>query len=212
MNSEITERRKEFALALLQELDRLYQELDKAASDAESTSEEFYSQAFGERKEELQSVIEKYHENIDRIREINKEITASINSWYEFVKDEKKSALITFPISFIIRKKRLYKKIYDLNGEITEITINNRFIKEKLAALGHQLEIRAESLARSGANYLGYEELLSQQNAVVTDLKYLLPTIPGACPADISVSGIQKTMKALAQGHENQDRTLLLKQ
>ncbi len=200
MSIEITERRKEFALALLRELDRLYLQLDKAASDAESTSGEFYEQAFHESKEELQSVIEKYHENINRIREINKEITTSINSWYEFVKDEKKLALITFPISFITRKKRLYKKISVLNSEISEITINNRFIKEKLAALEHQLELRAESLARSGANYLEYEELLTQQNAIVSDLKYLLPTIPGACPADISDYGIQKTMESLASG------------
>lgn len=200
MSIEITERRKEFALALLQELDRLYLQLDKTASDAENTSGDFYEQAFHEREEELQSIIEKYHENIDRIREINKDITTSINSWYEFIKEEKNSALITFPVSFFIRKKRLYKKISLLNGEITEITIDNRFMKEKLAALGRQLEIRAESLARSGENYLEYEDLLTQQNAIVSDLKYLLPTIPGACPADISVSGIRKTMEALAIG------------
>ncbi|HEX2947412.1 MAG TPA: hypothetical protein VHT96_15855 [Clostridia bacterium] len=199
MNNDITKSRKEFALALLNELDQLYRELDKAASDAESTSDGFYEQAYNERQDELRSVIEKYHENIDRIREINKEITASINSWYEFIKDEKKSALIIFPISFIIGKKKLYKKISNLNSEITEITINNRFIKEKLAALGHQLEIRAESLARSGANYLEYEELLSKQNAIVSDLKYLLPTIPGACPADISFAGIRKTIEVFAQ-------------
>lgn len=197
MSIEITQRRKEYALALLRELDRLYRQLDSAASNAESTSEEFYERAFSERREEHQSLIGKYRENIERIREINKEITTSINSWYKFVKDERNSALITFPISFNIRKKRLYKKINNLNSEITGITIDNRFLKEKLAALGHQLEIRAESLARSGANYLEYEELLSQQNAIVSDLKYLLPTIPGACPADISISGIQKTMEAL---------------
>ena len=200
MVSDITERRKEFALVLLRELDRLYLQLDNAASETESNSEEFYEQAFHERNEELRSVIEKYHENIDRIRDINKEITTSINSWYEFIKDEKKSALITFPISFVIRKKKLYKKISVLNGEISEITINNRFLKEKLAVLEHQLELRAESLARSGANYLEYEELLSQQSSIVADLKYLLPTIPGACPADISVSGIQKTIASLASG------------
>jgi chromosome segregation ATPase len=200
MSTEITEKRKEFALALLRELDWLYLQLDKAESDAESTSGEFYERAFNERKEELQSVIEKYHENLDRIRDINKEITTSINSWYEFIKDEKKLALITFPVAFLFRKKRLYKKISLLNGEITEITINNRFMKEKLAALGHQLETRAESLARSGENYLEYEALLTQQNAIVSDLKYLLPTIAGACPADISVSGIHKTMEALAAG------------
>ncbi len=200
MSTEIMERRKEFALALLRELDRLYLQLDKAASDAENTSGDFYDQAFSERKEELQSIIEKYHENLDRIREINKEITTSINSWYEFIKDEKKSALITFPVSFFIRKKRLYKKISLLNSEITGITIDNRFVKEKLAALGHLLETRAESLARSGENYIEYEDLLTQQNVIVSDLKYLLPTIPEVCPADISVSGIRKTMEALASG------------
>lgn len=110
MNTEITERRKEFALALLRELDRLYLQLDKAASDTENTSEDFYEQAFHERKEEIQSLIEKYHENLDRIREINKEITTSINSWYEFIKDEKDSALITFPVSFLIRKKGFIRK------------------------------------------------------------------------------------------------------
>lgn len=189
--------RKELAYKLLNELKRNYEQLDQSAEDVTKNSEVFYEKAFEEKREELQAIMKNYQKNVDRIREINNEITASINSWYEFTTDKSKSVRIIFPLLFLLKKKRLYKKIELLNREISEITINNRFVKEKLTVLGHQLEIRAVSLARSGEDFLGYEKLLYVQKAITAELKYLLPSIPGMYTADISSSGILHALDAV---------------
>lgn len=191
-------RRKELAVTLLSELKNVYGQLESGSSEVEKTSGDFYEEAFKEKQEELLSVMADYHKNVNRAREINNEITASINFWYEFIKDDNKTGKITFPISYFRRKRSLNKKITGLNEDVSSITINNRFIKENLTMLEHQLEMKAVSLAKSGGNYLEFEKTLLKQKSIVTELKYLLPTIPGLCPADISSTGIDKLLTALS--------------
>lgn len=192
-------RRKELAVELLSELKNIYDQLESASIEVKKTSGTFYEEAFKEKKEELHSVMDNYHKNVDRVREINNEITASINSWYEFIKDENRTGRITFPITYYFKKRSLNKKIVCLNKEISSITINNRFIKENLTMLEHQLEIKAASLAKSGGNYLEFERILLKQKLIETELKYLIPTIPALCPADISSKGIDKLLTKVCQ-------------
>ncbi len=194
--------RKELAVKLLYALKDIYEQLAVVASDAEKTSGDYFEQAFKEEQENLLSVMDSYHRNVDRIRAIHNEITESINSWYEFIKDEKQTGKITFPIAFYYNKRSLNKKISKLNEEISSITINNRFIKEKLTLLEHQLKVKAVSLAKAGSNYLEYERVLLSQKSITAELEYLLPTIPGVCPADISSSGIDNLMTKLAASIE----------
>ena len=169
------------------------------SSEVEKTSGDFYEEAFKEKQEELHSVMESYHKNVERVREVNNEITSSINSWYEFIKDEDNTGKLTFPLIYFFRKRTLFRKIITLNNEISTITINNRFIKENLTTLKHQLEMKAISMAKSGGSYLEYEKILLKQKSIAADLKYLLPTIPGLCPADISSSGIDKQLAKVMQ-------------
>lgn len=197
MDKSNVSRRKELVVILLSALKNVYGRLDAAASEVEKTSGVFYEQAFKEKQEELLSVMDNYHKNVDRIRAIYNEITESINSWYEFIKDEKQTGKIIFPIAFFYKKHSLNKKIAKLNEEISSITINNRFIKENLTMLEHQLEVKAVSLAKSGGNYLEYEKILLNQKSIAAELKYLLPTIPGICPTDISSTGIDKLLTEL---------------
>lgn len=191
--------RKEYAIDLLSQLQKIYDELELTSTEVQKNSGAFYEEAFNEKKEELDSIMGQYHKNIDRIRDINKEITSSINLWYEFFKDEKSAGKLTFPIRYFFKKRSLTKKITRLNKEISSLTINNRFIKENLTALEGQLEIKAVSLAKSGGNYLEFEKIMQKQKSVETELKYLLPTISGICPADISSNGIGKLMEKLRQ-------------
>lgn len=192
-------KRRELTITLLSDLKNVYGQLNNVASEVEKTSSVFYEEAFKEKQEELLSVMENYHKNVDRVREINNEITASINSWYEFIKNENETGKITFPIVYYYKKRTLNKKITKLNEEISSITINNRFIKENLTMLEHQLEIKAVSLAKSGGNYLEFEKILLKQKSIAAELKYLLPTIPGLCPADISSTGIDKLLTEIMQ-------------
>lgn len=196
MGKDILSRRNELALRLLMELRDNYAGIDNAASSASHNSIDCYDQAVDEMKEELQSILDEYHKNIDMIREINNEITSSVNSWYDYQKDEKASSMLTFPIMFNVRKRKLYKKIESLNRQISEITINNRFLKEKMAAAGLKLETRAACLAHKGESYDEYEKLMQRKKDIEDELKYLLPTIPGLCPADITSKHIDTTIKS----------------
>lgn len=200
MDKAKVSRRKELAVILLSALKDLYEQLDATASDVEKNSCAFYEQAFKEEQDMLLSVMDSYHKNVDRIRAIYNEITESINSWYEFIKDEKQTGKITFPIAFFYNKRSLNKKIIKLNEEISSITINNRFIKENLTILEHQLKVKAVSLAKAGDNYLEYERVLLNQKSITAELRYLLPTIPGVCPTDISSTGIDNLLTKLAAG------------
>lgn len=190
MDKSTLNKRKDLAAWMLSELNCIYANLEQTALEVEGSSDKYFDEAFREKEEELRSVLNTYHSNIGAIRELNNEITSLVNSWYDFLRDEKETGSLFFPFAFFAKKKMLINKIRAINARITEMTINNRFIKEKLTVLGHQLEIRALSLARSGERYLVYERLLADQNDIISDLKYLLPTIPGACPADISAAGI----------------------
>ena len=192
MENRNMSRRRELTLELLSELQNIYAQLELASSGIQKNSDVFYEAAFSEKKEELDSIMGNYNKNIGRIRDINNEITSSINSWYEFFKDEKRIGKLTFPIAYFFKKRSLTKKILRLNEEISSLTINNRFIKENLTALEDQLEIKAVSLAKSGGNYLEFEKILLQQKSIENELKYLIPTIPGLCPADISSTGIHR--------------------
>lgn len=199
MENTTCPKRIELAVTLLTELKSIYSQLKNTSSEVEKTSGDFYEEAFKEKQEELHSVMGSYHKNVERVREVNNEITSSINSWYEFIKDEDKTGKLTFPLIYFFRKRSLSRKISTLNNEISTITINNRFIKENLTTLKHQLEMKAISLAKSGGNYLEYEKILLKQKSITADLKYLLPTIPGVCPADISSSGIEKQLAKVLQ-------------
>lgn len=190
-------KRKELASILLSSLKTMNLQLDHAASEVEKGSGAFYEEAFREKQLELENVMGSYRKNVERVKEISREITETINFWYEFVKDENEMKKLIYPFLFFMKKKALYNKIKVLNAEISSIAINNRFLKEQLTVLEHQLEIKAASLARSGGDYLEYEKLLIRKKTLSDELKYLLPTIPGICPAEISTSGVDKLLALL---------------
>ncbi len=190
--------RKELALSLLDKLKNSYSELDEAASDIGNNSNSYYEEAFKEKSGEFSLLMDDYGRNVERIRQINNEIIAAINKWYQFIKDENRIGKVSFPIRYFLGKRSLNKKILKLNAENSDITINNRFLRGKLSELEHQLEVDAIVQVKSGGNYQKYENILAKQKIIATELNYLLPTIPGACPADISPEGIDGLMQNIA--------------
>lgn len=197
MDKQNVQRRLELAEKLLNELKNVYLQSENLSQDIGKNSNFYYEEVFARTKEELSSFMETYRKNVSRAREINNEITSRINAWYAFIKNEKETASVLFPIRYSSEKKRLNQKMKELNDELSALAINNRFVKEKLAQLEHELEIKAVSLAHAGGNYQAYETLLLKQGALTAELRYLLPTIPGLCPADISCHGIDGLMEKL---------------
>ncbi|NLK88169.1 MAG: hypothetical protein GX279_11880 [Clostridiaceae bacterium] len=210
MSTNILSRRTELALMLLRDLKANYHKIDTAAANAASGSISCYDQAVEEMKDELQRILDEYNKNIEMIREINEKITSSVNSWHNFLKDNKSASMLTFPFTFHIRRKKLNKEIESMNKQISEISISNRFLKEKLTAARLKLEVRAVSLAHGEENYKEYDKLLQTKKALEGELKYLLPTIPGMCPADITSHGIDTTIAAIKRGHSSSIKEYLL--
>ena len=85
-----------------------------------------------------------------------------------------------------------------MNKEILSITIDNRLIKERLTLLEHQLEISAMKKIKTGGIYQAYDKLLSRKSAIISELEYLIPTIPGLCPARIRDPGAEELLARLA--------------
>ncbi len=197
MGADILSRRKELALKLLKELKDDYRGIDNSADLAAMNSICCYDQAVDEMKTELQSILDEYNKNIEMIREINKKITSAVNNWYDYLKNDKYSSMLVFPLVFYFKKKNLYKEIESLNKQISEITINNRFLKEKLTSAVLELETRAVCLAHKGESYNEYEKLIQRRKNIESELKYLLPIISGFCPADITLKGIDSTIAAV---------------
>lgn len=190
MSTSVLTRRTELALTLLRSLKESYMKIDTAASNTSRDSTECYERAVEEMKDELGSILDEYNKNIEEIREINKKITSSVNDWHNFIKDSKSASMLTFPLMFHIRRKKLNREIESMNRQISELSISNRFLKEKLAAARHKIEDRAIEIAHEGENYSEYKKLLQAKKELEAELKYLLPTIPGLCPADVTPRGI----------------------
>ena len=176
------------------ESDRL---LEYSIIEIEKLSEEYYQYAFTECQEEIQEEINKYIKNNIRINDINNEITTKVNLWYDFMKDPGEMSKLTFPVLYFFRKRKLDKLLKNLNDEISSITIENRFVKEKLTLLEHQLEIKAIQKIKEDKNYLDYERLLQKKELLAAELGYLLATIPGMFPASIDSSGINELYEKL---------------
>lgn len=198
MQKDHNTRRLKLASGLLGELKCIYGRLSEIASEIETQSGSYYEKAFQEHIAEIRSEAGKFRCNVERVEEINREITNRINQWFEYVKDQKEMARLTFPLRYFLKKRSLGTVIRKLNEEVAGIAIENRFIKEQLTIWEHKLEVMAIQQIKTGEGYQVYEQLLAKREAVIQELKYLLPTIHGLCPADIGVSDIDALLNKLS--------------
>lgn len=190
MHEANLQKRIKLLLELLSELKTTYLVLEEATTGIENASGSFYDETMHENRNEIHDEVEKHRKNMEKINAINNESTAGINSWYEFAKNRKEMEKLAFPIKFYLKKRSLYKSMKKANEELLSISIENRFIKEKLTILQRQLETAAIRQIKQGKGYYDYEKALLKKDSLVSELKYLIPTIPGLCPADVGNSGI----------------------
>lgn len=191
-------RRMDLAVELISQLEDIYGGLVKASSDMEKHSGSFYKQLFDENKKDIRDQTDKFKENLEKIKQFNYEITEKINSWYDFVKSPEEIKRITFPLKLFFKKKNMRNSIEKINKAIANLTIENRFIKEQLVQWEHELELKAVQLIKQGDGYEKYQQQLIKKDEIQSELKYLLPTIPGICPVDLDLRDIGQLRKKLS--------------
>lgn len=198
MNNSVKAARIVLLRELLMELAETEKQLEQHKTGIENMSSRYFQEILKEKDGEIQHETEKYRSNTDRLAAIKLEITSGVNLWYEFRKSRNEMTKLLFPLIFSLKRRGLQKKIKKLNDEVSSIIIDNRMIKEKLTLFEHQLEIAALEKARASMEYQLYDQMLSKKDSIISELEYLLPTIPGLCPANIGASEIDELLRKLA--------------
>ncbi|MCX7923397.1 MAG: hypothetical protein N3B21_15510 [Clostridia bacterium] len=191
--------RTNFIIELLSDLKDVQSQLINTSSDIEKRSGAFYEKTFYETKNSIQAEIDRYKSNIEKIKQLNYDITAKINNWYEFSSSTEESQRITYPIRFHFKKSELKKSIKSMNEAISNLVIENRFIKEKIINWEHQLEIEAIMQIKQGNSFHQYEGLLNKKSMLISELKYLIPTVPDLCPIELDLSNLDQTIAQLSK-------------
>ena len=157
------QKRTELALSMLNSLKEVYSELKELSSCIESNSGEFYQNLFNSSKIEIQSDVEDYKANTERIRELNLNATEIINQWYDFIKDSNEIKKVSFPVKLYLKKKKVKDSITKINKEISNLLIENRFIREKIINWEQELSVKALQKIKTGDEFDRYDGLIRKR-------------------------------------------------
>lgn len=197
MTGDALNSRIELLIKLLNEYIKAYNELADISAGIEGRLTDYYSSMFNKNLPQIQEQLDKHNSNTERTRQINDEITKAANSWYDFVKDPSQISRLTFPLHFFKRGKSLKRMIKCLNEELSSIVIENRFITEQATIWEHKLETDIIREIREGEAYSEYEKTTARLDAIIHELRYLAPTVPGLCPIEINSSSIDPLIEKL---------------
>ncbi len=194
-------------IQLIKELLELFTQTEESIATSENRlvkiSEKLHTQSLDESSNEIVNEADQYTKNIEEANSQNVRVTSEINDWYGFVKDRKSAGSLFFPIKFYFFKRRLKKSIKNANDKIQNISISNRFVKERLVILGQKLEINTTLALKSSQEYLEYEKLLEKKESILSELQYLLPSIPDVCPVDLGDNGAYDLLGKLSEFKAN---------
>lgn len=197
MSDSNIKNRTTFVISLLNNLKEVYEELKELSSDIENCSESFYENMFKASRAEIENDIENYKNNIQKMKQLNIDVTSKVNEWYTFIKDTNEIRKISFPIKLYFRKKSFKKTIDKMNSEILDLSVENRFIREKIINWEQELSVRALQEMKKGAEYNKYEELSKKKDYLVSELTYLLATIPDLESVEFDLSSIDTIIDKL---------------
>jgi hypothetical protein len=183
-------RRILLTMEILTSLGEVFDKIRQSSTQMEEMSESFYREVYGQNRHEVQADIEKYKQNVQRIKQLNMEMTAKINAWYHFAKNPENNRKLSFPLQFHLKRKELQKTIKKCNEDVYNLTLENRFCKDQLASWEHELGSRAIQKFKQGKEYSQYGKLLAEKEVLLVELKYLLPTLPGICPIELDSSSL----------------------
>lgn len=198
MKENNLEKRKQLALKLLNELKTACLQMKELGNELTGSCDIFLNSVVTESNREIMELVDEYNGNIRKAEEISTKITGCINTWYEFVKDDKNRLSILFPFKCLAEKKRIMKFVKQSREQISEAMIQNRFIKGKLDAMEEKLRCKAVLKIEQEEKYKTYRDLLETKKELIEELAYLLPTIPGICPIDYSDDNIDELAAKLS--------------
>ncbi|NLP14131.1 MAG: hypothetical protein GX383_06600 [Clostridium sp.] len=202
------QKRTELALSMLNSLKEVYSELKELSSCIESNSGEFYQNLFNSSKIEIQSDVEDYKANTERIRELNLNATEIINQWYDFIKDSNEIKKVSFPVKLYLKKKKVKDSITKINKEISNLLIENRFIREKIINWEQELSVKALQKIKTGDEFDRYDGLIRKKDYLISELKYLLATFPDMKSLEFSIEDIDQVIDKLNKSDEKYSKSL----
>ncbi len=195
--NNILSERAAYAAELLNCLKDTCSKLNETSSEIENCTGKSYEESFRRNISSVQEDIDNYKKNIEEIKKLRSELTGEINAWYGFIKNTTEIKKLSFPLKFLIKRKMLKNSLKRVNDSIAKITIENRFIKENLAIWEHKLEHECIEEIKDGLSYSNYDLLAKKKSALIDELKYILPTIPGICPIEVEIEKIDRLIEEL---------------
>ncbi|TYQ12924.1 UNVERIFIED_CONTAM: hypothetical protein Cloal_3965 [Acetivibrio alkalicellulosi] len=183
-------RRIEFTIVLLNNLKEIYAKLREISSNIENDSDKFYENFFNSSKYQVQEDIDNYLSNVEKIKDYNLLITEKINEWYDFIKDSNEIKKVFFPIKLHFKKKYIKNYISKAKQSISELSIENRFIREKIINWEQELSVKSLQQIREDNKYKTYEQLIMQKDHIVSELKYIIATLPDINVVKINADSI----------------------
>lgn len=197
MSDDSLQRRIDFLIHLLTELKIFYEQSISKFADIERSSGELYESFFNEFKGSIQHEVDQYEANIQKAAQLNYEIIEQINLWYDFSKDPEEMKQLFFPVKFYLNQRKLKKRIKQINKEISRITLENRFIKEKLTDWEGELENKVLQQIKQGDNYQKHMLFLEKKANLISDFEYLLSTLPVEYPINLNINEIDSFVENL---------------
>lgn len=201
MDGTRVQNRSSLVVSMLKTLKEVYLELNDLSSCIENNSEDFYERLFNSSKLEIQGDIEAYKANIEKMKQLNLNVTENLNQWYDFIKDSNEIKKVTFPIKLHLRKKRLKSTIAKMNQEISGLSIENRFIREKIVNWEQELSVKALQQIKIGDEFSRYEGLIKKKDHLVSELYYLISTIPGIDSLEFELENIDSTIDEFVKSY-----------
>jgi len=171
-------KRAEFVDTLLLELTSVYMEIKKITGEMDEIASNYQTNYYSKNNEVIHEQIDMLKTNIEQIKQYNYQATEEINQWYLFINNHTNIIKLSFPWKFHLKRLKLQKNINKINKQINRIAVENRLIKEKLTKSERLIEGNILQQIKQTGIYKEYEELIKQKEELLSDLKYLLPTIP----------------------------------
>lgn len=170
--------RNDFLITILLNLKEIYSQLNNLTAKIENISLTYFNDFCAENNELISQEVNVLKENIKKIKQYNYQITEEINTWHQFSNNPQELGKTLYPIKFYFKKMRLNNKLQSINKEIYRISLENRLSKEKLKKIDSSIEASILKQIKNSGIYKEYEELLKNKEILISDLKYLMPTLP----------------------------------
>lgn len=197
MSSDTAERRRLLARELLIQLKNIKDHLQALSDDLGDSSGSFLSKVYEDHYEKIREKINVFNKNVERVKELNLEITATFNDWYLFTKNDKELKSPLFPIRLFLKRKKMQAKTRELKQEITSIGIKNRLVRDDIQRLESTLEYEATVRLKKDVRYEDYVSHLKTKSQLIEELQYLLPTLPGFPVTEIHMGRLEEAIQNL---------------